>query len=142
MKLGVCGDRCDVCPRYVATRDHDALLFEKIRRVYIKVGLRGEDTPLESLTCRGCSPENKCAYSSVRDCALDRKIENCGLCSDYPCEKMNAVFQKTEDFRNKFDHACTKEEFTLFEQAFFRKKAYLGAAASVQQPPKAATDTD
>ncbi len=129
MKLGVCGDRCDVCPRYVATRNNDAALFEKIRRVYIKVGLRGEDTPLDSLTCRGCGPENKCAYSSVRDCALDRKIENCGVCSDYPCEKMNTVFQKTEDFREKLKQACTKEDFVPFERAFFSKRVYLDEAA-------------
>ncbi len=129
MKLGACGDRCDVCPRYIATATDDAALFEKILRIYVKVGLRAENTPTDSLKCRGCSPENKCAYASVRDCAVKRKIDTCGACSDYPCEKMNTVFRKTEDFRNLFGQVCAKDEFALFEQAFFKKKAYLDEAA-------------
>ncbi len=49
MKLGACGDRCDVCPRYIATVANDADLFGRIMRIYVKTGLRGKGTPLDSL---------------------------------------------------------------------------------------------
>ncbi len=129
MKLGVCGDRCDVCPRYLATANDDPALFERIRTVYVKVGLRKNGASLDSLKCRGCSPENMCAYSFVRDCAIGRKIQNCGECSDYPCEKIKEVFRKTEDARKLFERCCTREEFAFFEKAFFRKKEHLDAGA-------------
>ncbi len=133
MKLGICGDRCDVCPRFIATRNNDDDLFGRIKRVYVKVGLRDQDIPPDSLTCRGCSPENTCAYSLVRDCAIERKVGNCGECPDYPCEKINMVFQKTENFIEIFRRVCTGEEFALFEQAFFSKKAYLDRVAKQQK---------
>jgi len=132
MKLGMCGDRCDVCPRYVATVTDDAVLFERIMRIYVKVGLRAVNTPLDSLTCRGCLPENKCAYSIVSDCAIEKQIGNCGECSDYPCDELSRVFQKTEDFRKRFEQVCTKEEFDLFERAFFKKKEYLSNSSKIR----------
>jgi hypothetical protein len=132
MKLGMCGDRCDVCPRYVATATDDAVLFERIMRIYVKTGLRGENSPLDSLRCSGCSRENKCAYSVVRDCAMDKQIRNCGECSDYPCDEINKVFQITEDFRKRLEQVCSKEEFALFDRAFFRKKEYLSKVANIQ----------
>ncbi len=125
MKLGMCGDRCDICPRYVATATDDAVLFERIMRIYVKAGLRQENTPLDSLQCSGCSPDNKCAYSVVRDCALAKKVSNCGECSGYPCDAINTVLQKTGEARKRFEQVCNKAEFDLFDRAFFRKKEYL-----------------
>ncbi len=72
---------------------------------------------------------------------FEKKIENCGKCPDYPCEKMNMVFQKTEDFRKIFEHACTKEEFALFEKAFFKKKVYLDEAAKKGIAPRLMHDS-
>jgi hypothetical protein len=125
MKLGVCGDRCDLCPRYIATKNQNVALFHKIKNIYAKVGIREGNIPIHSLMCFGCSPRNRCSYSSLMSCANEKKINNCGECSGYPCEKMNKVFKETETLRNKFINCCSKEDFAIFDQAFFRKKEYL-----------------
>ncbi len=129
MRLGACGDRCDVCPRFVATETNDTHLFRKIMRLYVKAGLRKDSDPIESLQCRGCSPKNACAYQAVRDCAWARKKNNCGECSEYPCQKIRDVFQRAEIAQRTFIELCSKDEFALFEEAFFRKKMYLDEVA-------------
>jgi len=53
-----------------------------------------QDTVLKGKTdgaCLGCKSDvlgNHCAKCKVRDCARSRQIANCGLCVEYPCEKI------------------------------------------------------
>ena len=39
--------------------------------------------------CRGCVPQDHGNCYFVR-CCLERDIEHCGLCVDFPCEKLSA----------------------------------------------------
>lgn len=40
--------------------------------------------PLEF--CPGCRLENKCGECAIRDCAINKKIEHCGQCNEFPCD--------------------------------------------------------
>jgi len=32
----------------------------------------------------------------VRECGLERNVENCAYCEDYPCEKLNNLWKMLE----------------------------------------------
>ena len=123
--IGVCGDNCLCCPRYVATRNGSPGKLEEVKELWVRLGLREPAFPARDMVCSGCSPENKCAYSEVRTCAHEKGIENCGLCQVYPCELINAVFEKSEKRSSYAASICTSEEMDTLHKAFFCKRQNL-----------------
>ena len=76
-----CGLFCGVCGIYVATRDGNEKFKEKLAPVY---GAKPED-----LVCDGCLSERVFGYCQscpIKSCCLDKKIEGCHQCSDFPCK--------------------------------------------------------
>ena len=123
--IGVCGDNCSYCPRYVATKSGGIDKLEKIKELWVRLGLRGPTFPARDLSCFGCRPENNCAYSELRACATGRGIDNCGLCDGYPCNLINASFQKSENLRSHAARVCTPEEMGTLCEAFLSKRQIL-----------------
>jgi hypothetical protein len=123
--IGVCGDNCDLCPRYNATRSGKIEDLEKLKSFYIKLGLRTGSSPAAELACTGCSPKNRCAYPDLVQCANGKGIKNCGCCDAYPCGKINAVFSKTDSWLDTIKSKCTDEEYQFLIKAFCKKKYYL-----------------
>jgi hypothetical protein len=95
--IGICGDNCIFCPRYLATQSGDSKELEKVKELWVRLGLREPNFPTQDIACYGCKPENNCAYSEVRACAYGKGVENCGLCNEYPCGQLLAVFEKSEE---------------------------------------------
>ena len=58
----------------------------------------------EDVSCYGCLPDGKimtkfCFVCVVRKCALEKEVENCAFCHEYPGEQINQyleVFGDTE----------------------------------------------
>ena len=123
--IGTCGDNCFYCPRYVATRNGSAKELEKVKRLWVRLGLRDEGFPAQDMACFGCRPENKCAYWELRACAQEKGIDNCGLCQGHPCELINAAFEKSEKLRSHAARVCIPEEMDTLDKAFFSKKQNL-----------------
>jgi len=123
--IGVCGDNCSFCPRYHATLSGDAKELEKVKELWVRLGLREPDFPTQDIACYGCKPENNCAFSEVRACAYGKGVENCGLCNAYPCEKLLAVFDKAEELQTHAVHLCTPEEMDALHKAFCCKRQNL-----------------
>ena len=123
--IGICGDNCCFCPRYLATQNNDADKLEDVKELWVRFGLRDPAFPAQDMACFGCRPENKCAYSEVRTCANRKEIENCGLCHEYPCELINTVFEESEKFRSQAVLVCTTEEMNILHKAFFSKRQNL-----------------
>ena len=76
-----CGLYCGVCGIYMATRDGNEKFKEKLAPVY---GAKPQD-----LVCDGCLSERVFAYCQscpIKSCCLDKKIEGCHQCSDFPCK--------------------------------------------------------
>jgi hypothetical protein len=124
-KIGVCGDNCSFCPRYIATLSGDIGEFEKVKELWVRMGWRDESFPAENLACHGCTPEVKCAYPQLRDCAYGKKVPNCGLCDNYPCELVNAAFKRTSNLESVAGRVCSKEEIDVLNKAFLHKKITL-----------------
>ncbi|HXE98534.1 MAG TPA: DUF3795 domain-containing protein [Dongiaceae bacterium] len=123
--IGICGDNCSFCPRYLASQNGDVKELENVKELWVRLGLRDPDFPAQDMACSGCSPENNCAYSEVRACAYEKGIDNCGLCQVYPCKLLNVVFEKSEKLRSQAARFCTPEEMDAFHKAFFSKRQNL-----------------
>lgn len=124
MKLAYCGDVCSLCPRYIATLIGKKEELSEVAILLKKVGWRDEIKPAEEMLCHGCQDIEVCEYD-VKDCCKEKKIENCGKCSKYPCPKINKAFEITKLNAVKFKKILAKEEYELFYKAFFLKKEHL-----------------
>jgi hypothetical protein len=84
--LGVCGLYCGACYHYRASFPEAAHLLEEAAR-------RGR--PPEGYTCRGCRSDRLyvhpgCARCQIRACADARGLLHCGLCPEFPCDRIRA----------------------------------------------------
>jgi len=126
MKLGMCGDDCDFCPRYLATRSGDERELEKIAEIWQRAGWRTGDVQPKDMMCIGCSPQNQCIYGIVQ-CATERGVANCGVCAEYGCQKISETFAKTDSFAQTCRALFPAERYDQLRRAFFLKKANLDA---------------
>ncbi|MEJ2355107.1 MAG: DUF3795 domain-containing protein [candidate division WOR-3 bacterium] len=124
-KIGVCGDNCSCCPRYIATMSGNIEELEKVKELWVRLGWRDKSFPASELICHGCSPEVKCAYPELRSCAYEKKISNCGLCDNYPCELVNAAWERTNRLTSNARSVCNREQMDILNKAFLHKKRTL-----------------
>ncbi len=123
--IGKCGDNCEYCPRYIATKSGSTTELEKVKELWVRLDLRDPDFPVQDMVCYGCRPENKCAYEELCTCIITKKLENCGLCKEYPCKLIKSVFDTSEKLKSQARMVCTNEEMELLNKAFFSKKKYF-----------------
>lgn len=123
--IGICGDDCLYCPRYLATRSGKEEELEKVKALWLRLGLKDPASPARDFACCGCTPENDCAYSELRACVQRKGVESCGLCDAYPCGLVNAAFEKSDRLCAQAALVCTPEEMELFKKAFFSKRENL-----------------
>ena len=123
--FGICGDNCLYCPRYRATQAGGDEALEKVKELWVRLGLRAPAFPAQSLMCHGCSPQNDCAYPELRACVCGKGIERCGLCEAYPCALVSAIFEKSEKLASLAVSVCTSEEMKILRKAFFSKRQNL-----------------
>ena len=123
--FGMCGDNCSYCPRLIATKSGRSGELEKVKELWVRLGLRDPDFPVEDMACHGCRPEKNCAYSELRTCVKAKGYKNCGPCEQYPCKLINSVYDKTEALRSHASKVCSQEEMKILRKAFFSKKEYL-----------------
>jgi hypothetical protein len=84
--LGVCGLFCGACYHYRASLPDGRHLLEEAARQGRGPG---------AFTCRGCRSDALyihpgCARCEIRACADGRGVLHCGLCDEFPCERLEA----------------------------------------------------
>lgn len=98
--ISYCGLICRTCPIYVATREENKGEQAKMR-VEIAKQCRehyGMNYSPEDITdCDGCKAETDrlfppCNSCYIRNCARQKKLENCAYCVNYICDKLQAFF--------------------------------------------------
>jgi len=81
--IAYCGLYCGACSFRVA--------FEEKNRKHVTAMPMKYDylknAPLEH--CAGCRMDNRCGDCEIKDCAVERNLEYCSLCNDFPCDKLN-----------------------------------------------------
>jgi hypothetical protein len=124
-KIGACGDNCEYCHRYHATKNGNSEELEKVKELWIKLGLRNESFPSQNLACSGCKPNEFCGHKELLNCVLRNGIDNCGMCDAYPCEMVINACKKTDTWKIKVQNKCTNEEYEMLIKAFCEKKLNL-----------------
>jgi len=123
--IGYCGDDCQLCPRYIATKNNDVKKLKEAAALWKKVGFFYQINSSEEMICYGCASSEGCHYDNIRECTRERKISNCGKCDTYPCDNINAVFEKTRLYAEQCKKMCNIKDYQCLHQAFFTKKDKL-----------------
>ena len=58
--IGYCGDDCEQCPRYIATKSSDRKKLKEAAVLWNKVGLRDDIAAPEEMVCHGCASLEAC----------------------------------------------------------------------------------
>ena len=111
-KLGVCGLNCLECPAYIATMNDDNELREKTAKSWSKTF--NAHIKAEDINCKGCFNDeilfSHCFECDIRKCGNEKKVENCGLCGDYPCSKIEAFMKFVPDVKAVLDTEQNKDK--------------------------------
>jgi len=93
--IGFCGIVCSNCPVLIAAKKNDDTERRRVAEMFTKQ--YGEEYKPEDINCDGCTSDSQrifsyCSICRVRKCGIERKVENCAFCADYPCEEVSRVF--------------------------------------------------
>lgn len=108
--LAYCGLICPSCAIYLATREKDPDKQHEMR-VDIAAQIKkyyGQDCKPEDVgDCDGCKTEGGRLFCNndcrMRMCAMEKGIENCAYCDDYPCEDLEKLFTTDVGARERLD---------------------------------------
>ena len=123
--IAACGNDCAACPRYTARpygKTEEELLHTA--ELWMKIGYRDRVVSKEEISCTGCKPENWCRYHVIR-CCMEKGIQTCAACDEYPCENMKDCFSVTKSFEPKCREVCSDQEYEILKKAFFEKERNL-----------------
>ena len=98
--IAYCGLDCEACDARIATMNNDNELREKTAKLWSELN-HAEITP-EMINCAGCRIDGvKTPYCGsicpIRQCALSRNYETCGVCSELDsCDKVGMIIRNNE----------------------------------------------
>ena len=113
-ELSYCGYRCDLC----AARSDDAGLRQQMVDLWRKY-LGHQNYTAENVRCNGCRAGGLLADKGcpVRPCAIEKGVETCAHCDEYPCDKLKPLLGSRTSFFERFPDA-TEAEFNLCYRQF------------------------
>ena len=91
--VAFCGLLCNECPAFNAKKTDDDELRKKTVGEW-----SSDDFPLnlEDINCDGCITEGQvfkhCTVCEVRKCGSEKGVVNCAYCADYPCGKLEGLW--------------------------------------------------
>ena len=102
--IAYCGQNCVECQIYLATREKDPKKQREMREGiarYIREHFDPEIRVEDITDCDGCTIEGRrlfsgCQKCQIRKCASEKSFENCGYCSEYPCQKLSKFFDSED----------------------------------------------
>jgi len=93
--IAYCGIICSECPAYITTQKNDDKEKKRLAELW-----SSKEVPLimEDINCDGCLLTGKrltkfCYVCVVRKCAVEKGVENCAYCDEFPCEKLNKLIR-------------------------------------------------
>ncbi|WP_432664931.1 DUF3795 domain-containing protein [Wukongibacter baidiensis] len=105
--IAYCGLLCNECPAYIATKEEDNAKKEVLAQEW-----SSDDYILDAkdINCNGCSKDSSgpifkfCKECEIRRCGIERNIDNCAYCADYPCSKLDKPFEMSPDNKERLDN--------------------------------------
>ncbi len=95
--IAYCGLDCGACEAYIATQNDDRALREKVAKEWSE--LNSVTITPDMINCDGCRMNGAktvfCeSLCQIRQCALGRGAETCGMCAEMEnCEKLAMITQ-------------------------------------------------
>lgn len=113
--IAYCGLICTDCSAYRSTQNNDSKAKEveivKWQEMFNRANI---DIKVDAdfITCDGClSSEGQlcghCAACDIRTCCIEKSVNNCGYCKEYPCKKIVKIhdeFSKTFNIKDFFGY--------------------------------------
>ncbi len=130
LKLAFCGNDCNKCQRYIATRNGTEQL-KQVAVLWKRLGYRNDIEYPEKMICYGCPSVTSCGYG-IKECALENEVDNCGKCSKYPCNKTEDMFRRAFTHAGRMKNKCSKEDYEHILSAVNDKKVNLDREHSLQ----------
>ncbi|MCD4678392.1 MAG: DUF3795 domain-containing protein [Desulfobacula sp.] len=101
-----CGLVCSNCPTFLATLNDDNDARQKTAALYSEKF--GFNLKPEDINCDGCLSDGGkliayCQDCKIRKCCREKKIENCAVCSEQPCENLTKFHEFSPDAKACFD---------------------------------------
>lgn len=118
--ITLCGDNCLECPRFNKS-DGD---LKKAAELWYRVGFNDKIVSLDEIRCSGCSSHKSCTYGLVA-CIKAHNVEKCNQCTQFPCEKITSMLERSERYKTKCKKVCNASEYSQLEKAFFNKEENL-----------------
>lgn len=90
--IAFCGLDCGACPAYIATQNDDHEERKRVAQLWSKEF--NADIKPENINCDGCLAQEGrqieyCRVCKIRLCGLERSVENCGHCNEFPCQELS-----------------------------------------------------
>lgn len=103
--IGCCGILCSECEAYIATQNKD---YEKIKDLAKQWSTEDYKIKPEEMICYGCCTKSVkkfkfCNECEIRLCSVEKAIENCAFCSEYPCKKLDKPFEISPENKKRLD---------------------------------------
>ena len=90
-----CGVECTKCVAFIATRENNDELRKKKAEEWSRQ-LNQKVLP-ESINCDGCLSAGRhvsyCSMCKIKECCVERKVQNCAFCDNYICETLDNAFK-------------------------------------------------
>ena len=86
--LAPCGLYCGVCGVYMASRDNNQKLKDKLASAY--------GVTSERIVCKGCLSNEKfvyCQTCDIRKCIMEKNYEGCHQCNEFPCQLIKELVE-------------------------------------------------
>ena len=103
--IGMCGLICSDCPAYIATQNDDDEERKKTAQSWTSDEYRLKPG---DINCDGCITTGNrimsfCFECDIRQCGVEREVENCAHCDEYPCGKLEKPFEKNPGMKATLD---------------------------------------
>ncbi len=109
--IGCCGLVCSNCPVFLATISDDDAARAKTAEFFFK---KYEfEFKAKDMNCDGCISENgrliaHCNSCEIRKCCREKRLENCSVCKEQPCDYLFKFHEFSADAKASFE-ALVKE---------------------------------
>jgi len=113
--IAYCGLDCSQCPAYIATQKDDKKGLAKTAAAWSKqFGIKIKP---EEVVCDGCATPSKqkssyCAMCEIRLCCIGKGKDNCALCEEYICKKLEKFFKEAPEAKKGLEKIRKKKKRT------------------------------
>ncbi len=98
---GYCGLNCENCDVFIATKNDDKNLREKLAKDCQE--MQQFNIEAKDVNCSGCKSDGVrfvyCSGCEMRSCNIAKGYESCAECKEYPCEHEANLIDHVPDAR-------------------------------------------